>query len=251
MAFGGGETTRQYFVNFVSEVLGTALLLFLGCMGCIQTDNPPAVHHMPAIAFGLVVLLIIQIFGHISGAHLNPAVTLSTVIFRMLSPAMGVVYVAGQFLGATLGYALLKILMPEGWVSGGFCLTKPAAAASPIQALIIETIITAVLILVCCGVWDPRNAQKQDSVPLRFGLIITAIAMVAGPITGASMNTARSFGPAFLAGDYEHQWIYWIGPNVGAIIGCGIYSFIFAEEEPEEEEIIELEEVGHMIQEKS
>ncbi|XP_050309701.1 aquaporin-like isoform X2 [Anthonomus grandis grandis] len=230
----------------MSELIGTALLMFLGCMGCApQADDPPAVHHMSSLSFGLVVLLIIQAFGHISGAHLNPAVTIATVIFKMLSPAMGVIYVAGQFLGATFGFALLKILMPRAWLVDGFCATKPHEKSTPMQALAIETIITCVLILVCCGVWDKRNEQKQDSTPARFGFIVAAISMVAGPITGASMNTARSFAPAVLASDYQDQWIYWIGPNLGAILGCGLYSFLFAyEEENPEAEQTELEEIN-------
>ncbi|XP_019764160.1 aquaporin AQPAe.a isoform X2 [Dendroctonus ponderosae] len=246
------DTRKHYFTNFMSELLGTALLMFLGCMGCApQADNPPASHYLPSLSFGLVVLLIIQIFGHISGAHLNPAVTLSTVIFKMLSPAMGAVYIMAQFLGATFGFALLKVLMPQEWVVPGFCATKPHAKSTAMQSLAIETIITCVLILVCCGVWDKRNAHKQDSTPARFGFIIAAIAMVAGPITGASMNTARSFAPAVLEGDYSNQWIYWLGPTVGAIIGCGLYSVLFAYEEEKVEAIeTELEEVSHMVTEK-
>ncbi|KAF7283603.1 hypothetical protein GWI33_023334 [Rhynchophorus ferrugineus] len=246
-----GDTTRSYVVNFASELLGTALLMFLGCMGCFaQMDNPPAVHHMSSLSFGLVVLVIIMIFGHVSGAHLNPAVTISTVIFRMLTPTMALVYIAGQFVGALLGLFLLKIVMPPEWVSDGFCLTKPFAQITPMQTLVIETIITAVLILVCCGVWDPRNSHKDDSVSLRFGLVVAAISMVAGPLSGASMNTARSFAPAFLAGDYQDQWIYWIGPNVGAVLACGIYTFLFAQEEEKNEEGTELEEVDGMITNK-
>lgn len=247
-----GDTKKQFFVNFMAEVIGTALLMFLGCMGCTpQADNPPAVHHMSSLSFGLVVLLIIQIFGHVSGAHLNPAVTISTVIFKMLSPAMGAVYIVAQFLGAIFGFALLRILLPAPWVVPGFCFTKPHADSTAMQCLAIELIITCTLILVCCGVWDKRNEAKQDSVPARFGFIICAISMVAGPITGASMNTARSFAPAFWEGNYTDQWIYWVGPNAGAILGCGIYAYLFAYKEEQEDEGTELEEVNQMITEKS
>ncbi|KAL1491229.1 hypothetical protein ABEB36_011858 [Hypothenemus hampei] len=240
----------------MSELLATALLMFLGCMGCIpQTDNPPAVHHMSALSFGLVVIVIIQIFGHVSGAHLNPAVTIATILLKMISPAMGVVYIVAQFIGAAFGFALLRVLMPQDWVVRGFCATQPHPKSTPQQALAIEIIITCVLILVCCGVWDKRNAQKQDSVPARFGFIIAGISMVAGPISGASMNTARSFAPALLDGHYYNQWIYWIGPNIGAILGCGLYTFLFAckdQEAASKEEGEELDEVNHvMISEKS
>lgn len=134
-----------------------------------------------------------QIFGHISGAHLNPAVTLSTVLLKMLSPAMGVVYVAGQFLGATFGFALLKVLMPQDWVVPGFCATKPHSKSTPLQAVAIETIITCVLILVCCGVWDKRNENKQDSTAARFGFIVAGISMVAVSISNTKHYWRRYY----------------------------------------------------------
>jgi len=231
----GDGTQPSYVVMFVAELIGTGLLMFLGCMGCVsQYDEPTPTHHMGGISFGLTVMIIIQVFGHISGAHLNPAVTLATVIFGMLKPLMGLVYIVAQFVGATLGYGLLKILISDNYVTEGFCATTVNSKISSVQGLGIEIVISTVLILICCAVWDKRNADKPDSVPLRFGLAISAISMVAGPLTGASMNTARSFAPLVFGGSWKDHWIYWLGPTVAAPIGCGLYKILFAAPDSEE-----------------
>ncbi|XP_074032759.1 aquaporin AQPAe.a isoform X2 [Leptinotarsa decemlineata] len=244
---GKNEYKPSAFTLFAAELIGTGLLMFLGCMGCvIEVDNPPAPHQMNSLAFGLVILLIIQAFGHISGAHLNPAVTLAAVLMKVFSPLIGLVYITAQFVGGLLGFGLLKVLLPSAYVKDGFCMTLPHSLLTPIQALVIETIITATLIVVVCAVWDARNADKPDSVPMRFAFIVVAISMVAGPFTGASMNTVRTFAPALFLGNLNYQWIYWIGPNIGAILGCGIYKFLFAVPEKEEipkEESVVLEDV--------
>lgn len=234
----------RYITMFLSELIATGCLMFLGCMGCIpEVDTPPAVHHMSSLSFGLVVLLIIQGFGHISGAHLNPAVTICAVLTNIVTPIMAVVYVIAQFIGAILGFALLKILIPEDYSKPGFCMTLPHTLLTTLQALAIETIITTILIIIVCAVWDKRNADKSDSVPLRFGFVLVAISMVAGPFTGASMNTVRTFAPALLEGNFQYQWIYWVGPNTGAVLGTGLYKYLFDEkvEESTVEESFQLE----------
>lgn len=226
---GEKQGTPKALSLFAAEFLGTGLMMFLGCMGCIpEVDTPPAVHHFGSLSFGLVILLIIQAFGHISGAHLNPAVTFAAVIMKLLSPTMAGVYILAQFAGAILGFGLLKVLMPADYYKDGFCMTLPHILLTPIQALAIEIIITATLIIVVCAVWDKRNEDKPDSVPLRFAFVVAGISMVAGPLTGASMNTARSLAPALLLGNFKDIWVYLTGPNIGAIVGCGIYKLLFS-----------------------
>ncbi|XP_031345557.1 aquaporin-like isoform X2 [Photinus pyralis] len=240
------------FVMGLAELLGTALLLFLGCMGCVSgVSVVPIPHHLSGIIFGMTVLLIIQLFGHISGAHLNPAVTLSSAILGHLKPLLVPVYIAAQFIGAFLGFGLLKVLIPEdlaeefnGDVNGtavpavakpGLCSTTLHPRLTSMQALAIEAIITTVLIMICCSVWDKRNAKNTDSTPVRFGLIISVISMTAGPFTGASMNTVRSFAPAVFNGDWDSHWVYWVGPTLGALIGTFSYKFLFEDSDDEED----------------
>ncbi|KAK5646036.1 hypothetical protein RI129_004500 [Pyrocoelia pectoralis] len=209
-------------------------------MGCVSgIDIVPVPHHLSGIIFGLTVLLIIQLFGHISGAHLNPAVTLSSALQGHLRPLLVPIYIAAQFIGAFLGFGLLKVLIPQDLdeevnsngngttTKPGLCSTTLHPKLSSMQALAIEVIITTVLIMICCSVWDKRNAKNTDSTSIRFGLIISVISMVAGPFTGASMNTVRSFAPAVYNGDWDSHWVYWVGPTLGALIGTFSYKFVF------------------------
>lgn len=126
---------------------------------------------------------------------------------------MACVYFVAQMLGAFMGYGLLMVvtpadvLKPLGFEGPGLCVTAPHPDISPFQAVAMEYIATTILILICGGVWDPRNAQHQDSIPLKFGFAITAIGCIMGPFTGASMNPARSFGPALWNHDFNMHWV--------------------------------------------
>lgn len=201
-------------------------------MGCVKNDIFPNNHLQTALNFGLVVMIIIQSFGCISGAHLNPAVTVAASICETISLPMAAVYFVGQMLGGFIGYGLLKVVLPFSALmvtdaSHGICVTAPHPEISLVQALCIEFIITAVLALVCCGVWDSRNAKYHDSVALRFGFTIACLAITGGPFTGGSMNPARSFGPALWNNDFEAHWIYWVGPLAGAAVTSAFYRAVF------------------------
>lgn len=163
---------------FLAELLGTAILVFLGCMGCVKTDVFPNQHLQIVLNFGFAVLIAIQCFGCVSGAHLNPAVTVAAYIYDLVSLPMAFIYFVGQMLGAFIGYGLLKALLPESTLHG-LCVTLPHDLVSNPQAFGIEFVATAILIIVCCGVWDPRNAQHHDSVAIRFGLAIACLACAA------------------------------------------------------------------------
>lgn len=164
-------------------------------------------------------------------------------------------YVAGQLLGSYLGYGLLRLLLPqEGTV---FCVSLPTV--DNLEAFGIEFMITSVLIMLCCGVWDPRNAKFHgkssslssypkflsklalwtDSVALRFGLTVTCLALVGGPFSGGSMNPARSFGPALYNWNWDKQWLYWSAPLSAALLSAVSFRMIFykGETKPASEEL--------------
>lgn len=166
---------------FVAELLGVGFILFFGCMGCV--GNPP--HFQVALNFGIAVMASVQIFGFVSGAHFNPAVTAAALIYKKISIPNACLYFVAQMLGAFMGFGLLQLVIPEK--KEGLCTTMPGEGVSEIQALTIEFVATAVLILVCCAVWDDRNAHLTDSIALRFGFLIFMLACSAGPFTGASM----------------------------------------------------------------
>lgn len=125
---------------------------------------------------------------------------------------MTVLYIIAQFLGSFLGYGLLKLVTPVAAFKTpdgvpGICTTVPAKDLSDFQAVLVEYFSTTILILVCCGVWDPRSAKNTDSIPLKFGFTVAALSIVAGPYTGCSMNPARTLGPAIWNQDLRKFWV--------------------------------------------
>uniref|UniRef100_A0A1B0D8I2 Uncharacterized protein n=1 Tax=Phlebotomus papatasi TaxID=29031 RepID=A0A1B0D8I2_PHLPP len=158
---------------------------------------------------------------------------------------LAVFYVAGQLLGGFIGFGVLKLITPkhiwrpEDATGPGVCTTVPHPDLSPFTAVTVEFIITSVLIFLCCGVWDSRNAKHHDSVPLRFGLTITGLALAGARFSGGSMNPARSLGPAIWNGDFEHHWIYWVGPLLAPLVVTPFYRIVFQQREAEPEETTE------------
>lgn len=172
---------------FLAELIGTGMLLFFGCAGCITWGGPA--NHFPIVfSFGLAVMVPVQIFGCISGAHLNPAVTVAAFIFKKVDLTSACLYVVAQLLGAFMGFGLLKWLTPDSIfsplnivngteVEPVLCLTMPHSSLSALQAVVLEFVATSVLILTCCAcAWDSRNANHHDSLSLRFGLTIVLLA---------------------------------------------------------------------------
>ncbi|XP_022902197.1 aquaporin AQPAe.a-like isoform X5 [Onthophagus taurus] len=243
---------------FLAEFFGTAMLLFIGCMGCAFDLKHPFPGFAPALTFGLAVMVIVQIFLHISGSHINPIITIAVVIFGAMKPLVAGIYITAQMLGGIFGFGLIKLLLTEHFTEvhipspGGngtihhLCVTQPNPYISPFQATAIEAITSGILILLLCGITDKRNHANTDSLPLRFGFAITGLASASAQFTGGSMNPARSFAPALLNGIWSNQWIYWVGPTAGAITAALFYKFLYYEkpEVAKPDELQELDEIG-------
>nr|CAD7444612.1 unnamed protein product [Timema bartmani] len=217
---GGGTVFGQDSVRTVlnialAEFLGTGFLVFLGCMGTVVgLGEFPPTHLQISITFGMVVATAIQLIGHISAAHLNPAVSVAAIILGKINIPMAVVYILAELSGGIAGFGLLQVITPDSILrskSNGsccaLCVTLPHPELSAFQAVLAEALATSVLILVVCAVWDKRNERNTDSVPLRFGFTVMAIASAEGPYTGASMNPARSLGPVIWTGVWESHWM--------------------------------------------
>ncbi|XP_011308564.1 aquaporin isoform X2 [Fopius arisanus] len=244
---------------FLGEVVGTGVLIFIGCMGCIGSlGRSPPPPMQSAFTFGLTVNMIIMMLGHVSGAHLNPAVTIGSIIIRQKTIATGFLYMIAQFTGAIIGYGLLKMVTPDFLFNDGFadskiplCVTVVHPGVSKVQAVLIEMLCTAIVLCTACATWDSRCANTNDSVAMKFGLAVAGLSFAASPYTGCSMNPARTFAPAFFNGAWENQWIYWIGPVLGALLGTYTYQVLFSvpEENPEtlENKDVELS----LVQDKS
>lgn len=198
--------------RFVAECLGTFALVFAGT-GAIVTNeiSGGAVTHVGiALTFGLVVLAMIYTFGDISGAHLNPAVTLGFWAAGRLPLRDLVPYAASQILGALAASASLHLLFPRHPLLGATLPSGP-----PVQSLVLEIILTFLLMLTILNV-STGAKEKGITAGIAVGSIIALEALFAGPISGASMNPARSLAPALVAGRLEHLWIYLVAPVIGA-----------------------------------
>lgn len=146
---------------------------------------------------------------------------------------MFLVYFPAQVLGALFGFGMLAVSMP--WhvyldkSASGICMTLPLEGMQPGTAFLCEFFLTAVLILVCCGMWDRRSEKMQDSGAVKFGLTIAALSMAGGQLTGASMNPARSFAPAVWQGNMSSQWIYWVSPLLSSVATTLFYKYVLRE----------------------
>ncbi|XP_013778287.1 aquaporin AQPAe.a-like [Limulus polyphemus] len=222
----------------LAEFIGTGILVLIGCGSCISgwdEDYKPSVVQI-ALAFGVTVGTIVQAMCHISGGHINPAVTLAFLATGKCSILRAFFYVCAQCVGAITGAAVLKALTPlaQQELLGA---TTVHPHLNPIQGCIVEICITFVLVLTVFSVCDGNRLDVRGSAPLAIGLSVATCHMFAVKYTGSSMNTARSFGPAVIAGVWEYHWIYWLGPILGGIIAGIFYQHTFSALPPEPEEL--------------
>lgn len=197
-----------------AELVGTFFLVFAGTGAIVANDLPghPLGHVGVALSFGLVVLALVYALGEVSGAHLNPAVTLGFVAAGRFPVSALPGYVAGQLGGAFLASGLLRLLFPEHPALGA---TRPSGPA--LQSLVFETVLTWFLMLVVLRISTGAN-EKGITAGLVVGSVIGLEALFGGPVSGASMNPARSVAPAVVSGHLENLWIYLAGPVVGALL---------------------------------
>ena len=204
-----------------AEFLGTFALVTTGCGAIVVNSETGSLSHLGvALAFGLVITVLIVATGHLSGAHFNPAVTLALACIRRFPWREVPFYITGQLLGAIIGAFTLRLLFG---LTASLGATLPQG--DPIQSLEMEFLMTAGLVFVITAVaTDPRVPTPLAA--LAIGATVALGALWGGPISGASMNPARSFGPALVAGIWSEQWIYWLGPITGAVMGALTYQMI-------------------------
>lgn len=233
--------------KFIAELIGTFLLVFIGTGAAVVTlligdsiapgTGIGALGGLGdwiaiALAFGLTVMACIYVFGKISGAHLNPAVTIGLLVTKNISVIDSVYYIVAQCIGAALGSLLLFVCLGAPAVTiGGLGATAPGLGVSYIQAMIAECIGTFFLMLVVMGVAVDEKAEPGFA-GISIGMTVTTVIVVLGAFTGASINPARTFGPylmdTLLGG--ANLWgffpIYVIGPIVGAVLAALVYSYL-------------------------
>ncbi len=208
----------------LAEFTGTFGLVFAGA-GAITIDavSGGAIGHVGiAMTFGLIVMAMIYATGHISGTHINPAVTLAFWAVKQFPARLVPVYLVSQIAGAGLAALVLRLLFGN---VAGLGVTSPHSG--PGQSLLLETLLTFLLMFVIMAVATDTRAVGQAAA-IAIGGTVGLCALFAGPISGASMNPARSLGPALVSGTWDAQWIYLAGPIAGALAGAFVYVLLRA-----------------------
>ncbi len=208
--------------KYVAELIGTYAMVFCGTGAIIinEISNGTITHLGIAITFGLIVMAMIYALGEISGAHLNPAVTIAFAVDKKFSWKEVFPYTLFQFLGATLATLSLHFLFPTNINLGA---TVPFG--SDIQSFILELILTFFLMLVILNV-STGAKEKGIVAGIAVGSVVGLEALFAGPICGASMNPFRSLAPAIISGNLQSIWIYLTAPVLGAILAVFIYKYL-------------------------
>ncbi|CAF2404476.1 unnamed protein product [Rotaria sp. Silwood2] len=218
--------TLAFYQALLSEFIGTMLLVLIGSsIGLpVASKSVPDLHG--ALAAGLTIATIIVGFGHTSGAHINPAVTVTFLAACEIDFLRAFCYIGMQLLGASCGSILLKSLVPSH-AQGNLGMTMITTGVSVSQAYVVESIITFILCYTVHAICDKRRDDIGGSKALAVGLAVVVGCLFGGPFTGGSMNPARSFGPAAVMNSWENHWVYWFGPLTGSIAAALVYSHIF------------------------
>jgi MIP family channel proteins len=205
-----------------AELFGTFCLVFAGT-GAIVVENHAGVHisHVGvSLTFGLIVLVMIQTLGDVSGCHLNPAVTIAFAVAKRFDWKKVPLYISAQLLGAVIASFVLRIMFLD-YPTLGETMPKGGEGRSWTMELILSMILMVVILSVSSG-----SKEKGLLAGLAIGATVALEALFAGPVSGASMNPARSFAPAFMTGRWQSQWIYLTAPVCGTLLGVLVCSLI-------------------------
>ncbi|WOL02068.1 hypothetical protein Cni_G10787 [Canna indica] len=218
----GLSLSVPFLQKILAEIFGTYFLIFAGCAS-VTVNLSKGMITFPGICivWGLAVMVMVYSVGHISGAHFNPAVTIAFATCRRFPWKQVPAYVFAQLLGATLASGTLRLMF--GGRHEHFPGTIPTG--SDVQSLVLEFIISFYLMFVISGV-ATDNRAIGELAGLAVGATILLNVLIAGPISGASMNPARSLGPAVVANRWEGMWVYIVGPICGTVAGAWAYNLI-------------------------
>jgi MIP family channel proteins len=236
-----------------AELVGTYILVAVGSFGiasaAVSTISSQSgesfssfVMLIVPFAFGLALMAGIAVAGHVSGAHFNPAVTLAMLFDGRIDWLSAIFYVVAQVIGAVLASLTVLVVLTKDFVNATVNHAGPLAndpSAAQLHAFVVEVVLTAIFVLVILTV--TRKAPTQAAFVI--GLTLAAIHLAAVPLSGASVNPARSLAPAVVSGDYEGLWIYLTAPFLGAIIGWAISRFLT----PPEDDLIVEEEIEEPV----
>lgn len=218
---------RSFWTEVFAEFLVTLIYLFLVCGAVLPWNNtpPPVIHG--AFISGLSIATLVMAVMHISGGHLNPVVTISFMSVGRVSVLKAIFFIVAQCLGAICGAAMVYGTTPQE-VIGSLGVTAPGKGVTTMQAFAVELGLTFVLMFFVMAVTDPTRGMTGYGVPLSIGICVFVCLMQGIPSSGASLNPARSIGPAVVMNSWRDHWIYWAAPTAGGLLGTGTYQLVFA-----------------------
>ena len=229
-----------------AEALGTFYLCFAGIAAILCTQPPiNAGGGLVAIALahGLALSIAVNNFGGISGAHFNPAVTLGMLVTGRIKPALAILYIVAQLLGASIAALTCRDVFPMEAINAGMLgIPLPAAWASTGTIFCVEFVLTFLLVTSIFGTAIDERGKTVKIGGFGIGLTVAFDILAGGPITGASMNPARSFGPALVMGHWEWHWLYWVAPVLGGMAAALFYHaflLVTPDEPPVREEYLD------------
>jgi len=248
MGFQPGDFTLKTWRAAAAEFIATGLFVFIGTGAVVvavasgaaavsgSAAPTPAFVTAIAIAHGLGILLAVAATANISGGFINPAVTFGAAMTGKLKVSTGLLYVAAQIAGAVCASLLLKAIIAGPYEAGlgahaiNKALLEDQVGSGAGAALLVEIVLTFALVwVVFATAIDPKGPRHL--APAAIGLVIMADHFIGVPLTGASMNPARSFGPALIANEWADHWVYWLGPLIGAGIAALVYELVFLHRE--------------------
>lgn len=208
-----------------AEFFGTMFFVFFGMGSALRwTTGPYRVFHT-ALCFGFAAATLIQSISHVSGGHINPAVTFAYLVGSQLSLFRAFFYIIAQTLGAMAGAAVLFGVTPAS-VRGNLALNTLQPGISLGMATTVEVFLTLQLVVCIFAVTDERRNGRMGSAAVAIGFSVTVGHLMGMYYTGAGMNPARSFAPAVLMRNFVNHWVYWVGPLIGGAMGAILYDFI-------------------------
>ncbi len=221
------EGDQGYVKPLIAELIGTFAFVFIGAGSIITNTLTHGALGIVgiALAHGLALSIMISIFAATSGGHINPAVTIGMLVTRRIAPLPGILYIVAQLVGATLAGLLLRAVFPSAvWQAAQLGTPNLAPGVSFATGILVEAVLTFFLVLAVFGTAVDPRAPKLGGFGI--GLTVAMDILMGGALTGASMNPARTFGPALAGGFWQNDLVYWIGPIIGGVVAALIYEYV-------------------------
>nr|XP_039251923.1 aquaporin-4-like [Styela clava] len=217
--------TKEFWVAIFAEFQATLLFVLIATGSAMSLNNSSYLHI--ALTFGLTIATLVQAIGHISGGHINSAVTVAMMVTRKISIFRGILYVIAQMVGAMCGSAILKGITPDD-IEGNLAADMIMPGVSVGAGFGVEFLITWQFVMTVFATTDPNRKDLMGSPALAIGISIAIGHLFAIGYTNCGMNPARSFGPAVVSGFWTDHWVFWVGPILGGVLAALQYEFLLA-----------------------